>query len=244
MQEKGKIVGEKRAFVQVTSPKHPTSARYIMKPSSVNGMDSIDQFELDYGSIPDLISCRNVTLYCNALKSVISPRSWIDDSTISAFFGLIEDADAVAFDATFFTLLRRAKHQKAIQSASEFFRYHYSASAFALLTFRLHRCKIVLIPLFNGDHTGNGNHWGLASLEKLFGTIRVYDSLNNLNSFADILPDIKRLAESLTKGCTTQNCEWPETWSISPEILSIQQNNSDDCGVFTMLNAFLSQEIF
>ncbi len=110
-------------------------------------MDSINEFEQDYGSIPDRIFCGNVKLYFNALTSVISRRLWFHYSTISAFLGLIEDADTVGFDATFFTLLRCAKHQKAIQSASEFIRHHYSASAFASLNSRLRHCKIVLLPL-------------------------------------------------------------------------------------------------
>ena len=144
----------------------------------------------------------------------------------------------------FLTLLRRAKGQIAIQSALEFFRYHISDSSFALSTSRLPRCKIWLLPFFHGDHTGNSNHWGLASLEKMYGTIRVHDSLHNLNWFADILPDIKRLAESLTKGCKTKNCEWLETWSIRSEIFLSSGIILIIVVHLLCLTPFLSQEIF
>ena len=80
----------------------------------------ITAFENDYGNAPDRISCGNVTLHSSAVKSLIAPNRWVYDSAISALLGLIDSESTVTFDATFLMLLRRAKHHKVIQSASDF----------------------------------------------------------------------------------------------------------------------------
>ena len=72
--------------------------------------NAIIAFENGYGNIPDRISCENVTLHSSAVKSVIAPNYWVDDSAISVLLGLIDSEITVTFDATFFTLLHREKH--------------------------------------------------------------------------------------------------------------------------------------
>ena len=136
------------------------------------------------------------------MNSVISPRTWVDGPRRSAFLGLIANRDTFTFRATFLTLLRRAKHQNVIKPPSEFFLYQYSDSSLRQLTFSLGPCRNALIPLFNGYHTGNGNHRGLAALDKSCGIVRVYDSLHDLYSFQGILQDIKVLVASF---CVSYN---------------------------------------
>ena len=67
---------------------------------------------------------------------------------------------------------------------------------------------------------------------------RVYNSMNNLRLFQEILIDIKVLAESLNSIYNLCDISWPSSWRISNEVHSVQQTNYNDCGVFTMLNAF------
>ena len=54
------------------------------------------------------------------MKLILGLNQWVDDSAIYALLGLIYGEATIAFDTTFLTLLRRAKHHKVIQSASDF----------------------------------------------------------------------------------------------------------------------------
>ncbi len=143
--------------------KNPIGQQNILNPSTQNTQDAITAFEDDYGKIPDRISCKNVPLHCSSVRSVISPGTRVDDPAINALFGLNASGDTVTFDATSLPLLRRAKHQNTIKSASELLQHQYSNSSLSQLIFILRNCQNDLISLFNGDHSGNGNHWGSAS---------------------------------------------------------------------------------
>ncbi len=168
---------------QIALPKNPMGSQNILNLPTKTIQDAITVFEDDNGKIPDLISCGNVTLHSSSVKSVISHGTWVDNSAISAFFALI----TFTFDATFLTLLRRAKHQNAIKCASEFFRYQYNNSRLRQLIFSLRHFRNALILIFNGYHKGNRNQWGLAAFDKSCGIARVYDSLHDLYSFRVIL---------------------------------------------------------
>lgn len=197
-------------------------------------------FEDDYGKLPERISCGNVTVSASALGSLISSGFWIDDSAISAFLGLLDSEETVTFDATFVTMLKRAIHHKSIESSEHFLKYYYSSRGIGRLRRRLARCKIVLIPLFNGDYRGNGNHWGLAVLQKETSRIYLYDSSESLQSFTDSLPKIKEIANSVCSRHGINSSVWPQDWYLSQDFHSVQQHNADDCDMFTMLNAFFS----
>ncbi len=94
--------------------------------------------------------------------------------------------------------MKRALHHGLIESAAGFLSHQFSSQGLSSLLSRLRRCKLVQIPLFNGDHTGNGNHWGLFVIHKETATIYVYDSLSDLQAFQSLLPNIKIVAESVS----------------------------------------------
>ena len=137
-------------------------------------------FEKDYWNIQNRISCGNVTLHSSAVKSLIVTKQWVNDFNISTILSMIYNESIVTFDTTFLTILRRAKHHKVIQSASDFLQYQCSPSGLARLIIRVRHCQIALIPLFDRDHTRNGSHWRLAALEKKTALIPVYDSMHEL----------------------------------------------------------------
>ncbi len=204
----------------------------ISKTPPRNIQIAITAFEDSYGKIPDRISCGNVTLHSSSLKSVITPGNRVQDSTISAFFGLIANRGTVMPDATFLILFRRAKHQITIKSKSEFFRHQYRNSGLVQLIFSLGYCQNSFIPLFNRDRTGNEKYCRLAALDKSCSIVRVYSPLRVALQY------IKVLAESLGTKYSVSDTEWPTTWQISEEVYSSQQSNTDDCGTFTMQDSF------
>ena len=138
---------------------------------------SVQDFREDYGVIPDQISYGGITVSSSRLKSVICFDSWFDDLAISAFLGLVDSEETVTFDSLFITQMNPALHHGSIESAADFPSHQYSSHGLRVLIHRLRQCRSVLIPLFNGDHTGNGNHWGLSVLRKETATIYLYGSL-------------------------------------------------------------------
>ncbi len=74
-------------------------------------------------------------------------------------------------------------------------------------------------------------------LRKETATTYLYDSLLHLQSFLSLLINLRILAESIHSTLGTESTCWHQNWTLSEEVCSIQQSISDDCGVFTMLNA-------
>ena len=122
------------------------------------------------------------------MKSLIAQKKWVYDSAISTLFGLIDSKITVTFDATFLMLLRPAKHNKVIQSASYYLHYQCSLSRISRLLVRLRHFQITVILILNRDYTGNENHCGLSVL----GKNRTYSSLG-----LDGLPPI--ISKSITR---------------------------------------------
>ncbi len=56
--------------------------------------------------------------------------------------------------------------------------------------------------------------------------------------FDDIAPHLIRLSNSIHNFYKLSSQKWPEQWTQSFEVLSVQQGNGDDCWIFTMLNAY------
>ncbi len=129
--------------------------------------------------------------------------------------------------------MKRAFYHGSVKSAADFLLQQYSSPGINILIHRLRRCESVHIQLFNGDHTGNRNHWSLAVLRKQTETIYLYDSLS-------LLPNLRILAKSIHSKLGTESTSWPRDWSISAEVRSIQQSNTDDSGIFTMFKAFFT----
>ena len=134
-------------------------------------------------------------------------------------------------------LLQRALCHQLIQDVSEFFAYSYGNNRLHHVINRLSRCSMTLIPLYNGGASGKSNHWGLTVLDKATACIRVCDSLHELFLFRNLMPLIRRLAESIGTRYEIPEQIWPRNWTLSQEIYSVQQRNSSDCGIFTTLNA-------
>ena len=128
--------------------------------------DAITPFKNDCGNHTDGVSWVNLTLQSCAVKSIIAPKNWVDDTAISVLLSLIDSAVTLIFDRRFLTLLSHAERRQLIQSISDFLYYQYSLSRLSMLLVRLRHCQVTLIPLFKGYYTGNGNHCGLASSEK------------------------------------------------------------------------------
>lgn len=87
--------------------------------------DAITDFENDYGNIPDRISWKIVMLYYSSAKLLFAPNNLVDDSRISAHFGLVDYRNALTFGAVFFKLLPHAKNLKLVQSVSDFLEYYF-----------------------------------------------------------------------------------------------------------------------
>ena len=62
--------------------------------------------------------------------------------------------------------------------------------------------------------------------------------MHNLRLSQEILQDKKVLADSLNSRYNLCDISWRAGWIISNEVHSVQQTNSDDCGLITMLNTF------
>ncbi len=80
---------------------------------------------------------------------------------------------------------------------------------------------------------------GITVLHKSTATIRVHDSLHNLSLFGNVIELIKNLAGSIGARYGIPEQLWPRNRSLNAEMYSVQQRNTSDCGIFTMVNAIL-----
>ncbi len=198
----------------------------------------VANFELLYGSIPDLISCSGISVTKNDILTVLQPRSWVNDTPISAFMQLITNDRVLTIDILFGASLYSSVSRGALQNHADFLLRFYGRS-FNEYFARLTVCEKVIIPIFNSNVQGiHGNHWGLAVLDKRSSTVRVYDSLHSFFLFENLLPSILHLANSINSRSKLFNHEWPSRWTRSRDVFSSQQGSKYDCGIFSMLNAF------
>ena len=179
-----------------------------------------------------------VTVSKRDLASVISPRAWVTDSPITAFMMLFNQGNIVTFGMAFVAILRSIVQSNTTDIYTDFLEKFFGRRFHGVLQ-RLRTCRILLIPLFNGDASGkNGNHWGLAVLHKPSASLRAYDSIHSSLLFSNVIPHLRQLANSIRNRFNLTDQEWPTEWTQSSEVYSAQQSNSNDCGVFTVLNAF------
>ena len=73
----------------------------------LNASNPVLAFEDDYGKNSIVNSCSNMTITTSSLKDLIHEETWIDESMISACFGLLNDSRVFAFYALFVTLVQR-----------------------------------------------------------------------------------------------------------------------------------------
>ena len=62
--------------------------------------------------------------------------------------------------------------------------------------------------------------------------------MHNSFKFDEIAPHLLRLSNSIYSLNKLSSQEWPEQWTQSFEVFSALQGNGDDCGIFTILNAY------
>ena len=94
----------------------------------MNTTNAVRSFEDDYGKISYTISYSNVSIIASSLKDLIVEEALIDDSVMSACFGLLNDSTIYAFDALVKTLLQRALLYNYINEFGDFFASTYGVT--------------------------------------------------------------------------------------------------------------------
>ena len=137
-------------------------------------------FESVYGSMPERISCAGITFDKTKFLSVLSSKSWVFDSVISAFLMLFNQDSVFALDTAFLTVLPQAIRNKYISTHAEFLAFSFGCSLNNKIS-KLKTCQTVLLPVFNTKLTkkisrqkiNEGNHSGLGVLGKNYATLRL-----------------------------------------------------------------------
>ena len=95
-----------------------------------------------------------------------------------------------------------------------------------------------LTNIRNRKKIDEGNHWGLAVLDKNSVTLRLYDSSHALHIFEHIIPDLLLLANNTRSQYEITQPEWSMQWMYCREVYSVQQSNGYDKDIFVMMNTF------
>ena len=109
-----------------------------------------------------------------------------------------------ALDTVFLTMLSQTIRNKYMATRAKLLAFFFRSSLNSQIN-KLKACETVLIPVFNtkltkkrnGQKTNEGNHWGLAVLDKNSATVRLYDSSHALHSFEHIILDLLLLVNTI-----------------------------------------------
>lgn len=139
------------------------------------------------------------------LEKLETPNSWVNDIVIDEYFNLIQNNPKNKFNCVCFSSFFYTSAQRCESNALRILQKN-----------NFHVFDLVLIPIFIV------NHWALISINNISSSISYYDSIYKKNS--SVLQKVHKIVQSATS---------EKEWKCVNLVNIPQQENSDDCGIYT-----------
>ena len=206
------VLGEGLVALDRNDPASPLTTAALERTQAIADATNEEDSEL-------MVTIDNVPLDVSNLQRTL-PNRWFVDEVINGYINLLRRRQAetrrIELDAPrlwfFNTFFYSRMHVRG--------RYDYNLVARWCGRLNLLSFDMIFVPI-----NVSSTHWVLAVMYPRTGMINTYDSLN-INNDA-LVPSLKRWADDHARDVGNSPVEWGYD-----QVLSRQQENSDDCGVF------------
>ncbi len=151
---------------------------------------------------------------------------------------LVNQGSILTFDRSFEAFFCSFMHQRTVGIHRDFPWRFFGRRLDELLT-HLENSRALLIPFLMLTFRREMKQLRARSSLQPVSNIACDDSIHSFFKFDDITPHVLLLADFIQNMYRLSNQEWPEQWTQSFKIFSVEQGNGDDCRIFTILNALI-----